>query len=345
MEEPSKDGGFPKILKWIGYMTAILSFLGTLYGLGRYVYDRAETSRKIDALLSSESVQLQSRDFAAAWQTLEQAAQLKPDANRVRGAREALAMKWLEDVHLHEGQKFSEVTQKLEPVLSAAVATAPPGTYRADLRAHLGWIYFLQTRDGRYDLDPAGAYALAVADDAHNPFAQAMWGHWILWQNCDKLAEAASHFNEGLAANREADFVRHFQISALLNCHSEDAEREVIRAANAMRAGPNTLSAWTIDHIFAIYYFRLAHPNAETSRFVAAVPPAEHVATFHWLFDRLELDESKSTLRTYYLAVLEEAAGQREEALAHYRLAIAKDKRNTSILWDSATAAIKRLSH
>ena len=41
MKNETKDGAFGKILKWVGYLTAILSLCVTLAGIGKYGYDKA----------------------------------------------------------------------------------------------------------------------------------------------------------------------------------------------------------------------------------------------------------------------------------------------------------------
>lgn len=346
MEEKPQGSKFSQALKWVGYLTAILSLCATIGGIAKLAYDRLETRRKIDSLLSAEAVQLQSRDYGSAWQTLERASQLMPDSPRVRSAQESLAMSWLEDVHLSENQKYSEVTQKTEPVLARAVAASKPGPGRADVRAHIGWAYFLESRDGRFDLDPAGPYAEAVAEDPNNPYAQAMWGHWILWQSCSKTSDAAGHFTAALASHRQGDFVRRFQLFALLNCQNEEAALETIRVANEMRQEQRTLDSWSRDHIFSLYYFALNHDSRspEAVRFINALPPAEHVATFRWLFDAMDADSSNGISRTFYLAVLLEASGQREEAVASYRLVLRQVPPHSGPLGQAADAAIKRLS-
>lgn len=344
MKEKSKDNKISRALKWVGYLTAILSLCATLAGIAKVVYGRMETRRKTDALLSAEAVQLESHDYRSAWRTLEQAAQLMPDSRKVQAAQESLAMAWLEDVHLSEKQKFSDVTQKLEPVLTRAVAAAKPGARRADLRAHIGWAYFLESRDGRFDLDPAGPYAEAVAEDHDNPYAQAMWGHWILWQNCGKISEAAGHFTAALASHRQGDYVRRLQLSALLNCQDDEAALETIRVANAMRQEQRTIDAWSRAHIYSLYYgFDSGTPRV--IHMVNAVPPTEHLATFHWLFDTQGSDEnSQNVSRSFYIGVLEEAAGHREEAIASYGVVVRRVTSHSDPLWQAADTAIKRLS-
>lgn len=345
MKKDGQGGKFSQVLKWVGYLTAIFSLCATIVGIGKYVYGRAETRKNLAVLLATEAEQQKSRDYPSAWQTLEKAAKLDPDSEKVRDAQEKLAMVWLEDVHLQENQKWSDVTQKLEPILTRAVATASPGPHRADLRAHVGWAYFLESRDGRFDRDPVGPYREAVAEDPNNPHAEAMWGHWILWDHCYRIKEATPHFAAALASQREGNFVRRLQLSALLNCNTEEADQEVIRVVNAMRKEQRTLNDRERSDILGRYYFELSHQGPNTSAFINAVPPAEHVATFHWLFDALDSDESPNRWsRVYYLAVLQEAAGQRDEALGNYKLLLSQTSLRNSSFSQAADAAVKRLS-
>lgn len=344
MKKEQGDRKFSQVLKWVGYATAILSLGGAVAGIVRFVYGRAETHRKVAALISAEAVQLQSRDYESAWRSLEQAAQLLPDARKVRDAQESLAMAWLENVHLHENQKFSDVTQKLEPILTRAVAASGPGPRRADLRAHLGWVYFLETRDGRFDLDPAGPYAEAVQEDHNNPYAQAMWGFWVLWQHCDRVNDGEGHFAAALISRREEDYVRELQLAALLNCNDEQSDAELIRVANAMRGEQKIIDEETRWRIWPLYYFHFARETPEKARFIHSVAPAEHLATFHWLFDALPLSDSDRFSRMYYLAVLQEAAGLGEDALANYRAVLKQTPPDGGSRWQGASAGAKRLS-
>lgn len=346
MKNDRQDGKSSRILKWVGYLTAIFSLCATVAGVARYVYNRAETRKNLAALLATEAEQQKSRDYSSAWQTLEKAAQLEPDSAKVRAAQEKLAMLWIEDVHVSENQKVSDVAQKLEPILSRAVAAAKPGRQQADLRAHVGWTYFLEWNDGRSDLDPEGPYREAVAEDPNNPYAEAMWGYWILWDHCYGVKEAAPHFAAAVASQREGNFVRHLQLSALLNCSTEEADQEVIRVANAMRKEQRVVNDWERSHIYGIYYFEFSHESVKTSEFINAVPPAEHIATFHWLFDSWDTDDTMSPWsHALYLARLQEAAGLRDEALANYKLVLSHTPPHSGTRWDVADAGVKRLTH
>ena len=331
-----------RVMKWVGYGTAVLSLVAGIGGIGKTVLDRLETRRKIDTLISSESVQLQGHDYESAWRSLEQASQADPGSARVHAAQEVLAMEWLENIHARKNESFSDIAEKLEPVLTRGVGASQSKRQQADLLAHVGWSYFLRSREGQFGLDPAGAYAEAVKKDPNNPYAQAMWGHWILW-NRGPLADAEQHFSSALASNRQRAFVRQLQLAALMN-GGESYEGEIIRVANAIRKEQGVPDPETQHEVFPIYYFKLLHPNAATTRFINAVPPTEHVATFRWLFDGYALDESNSRLRSYYLSVLEEAAGQRDEALAGYRLIQQQTVGQSGPLRDAVESGIQRLS-
>jgi hypothetical protein len=47
----------------------------------------------------------------------------------------------------------------------------------------------------------------------------------------------------------------------------------------------------------------MLHPDEP--RFLRGVPPVEHLATFHWLFDGMAVDESKRRFQSYCLTALQ----------------------------------------
>ena len=334
---------FSTILKWVGSATAILSLIFGIRELVKPVSEHVHTHRKVDALVVAEEAELKSLDYAAAWRSLEQASQVEPNSEKIRIAQENVAMAWLEDVHLHEGEKYSDIAAKLEPVLTRGLASTKDSQRSGDLLAHIGWAYFLRSRDNVFGLDPASDYAQAVQKDPNNPYAEAMWGHLILW-NHGRLGDASKHFSAGLVSGRHRDFVRRMQLAALFDCPNDSCDEEIIRVANEVRKEHGTVDADGLGKIFFIYYHKMLSSKSEWTQFLSVVPPAEHVATFHWLFDGVEFDESKSLQRTCYLAELQEAAGQKEEALANYRTVRAGTVKYPGSLLDAANDGIKRLS-
>jgi len=350
-----KSGEFAKMMKWVGYATAILSLAGAIGGIGKAIWNRAEAHRKaisvrvethseLDNTIAAAQLEAGARDYPSAWKSLDDALKIDPSSAKLHSAQEDLAMKWLDDeIHAGPGGKFSAITEKLKPVLVRGATASKPGPHRADLLAHIGWCYFLEYRDQALDSNPAAAaeYAKAAEEDPNNPYAQAMWGHWLLWGQQDVL-EAEKHFAAALASHREMDYVRRMQLSALLNHHNREVDTEVVRVANAMRKEQQTVNADETRRIFEMYYSEIDPWAQLPVKFVNAVPPEEHVETFHWLFDKVRLDDSKSVERSYYLAVLEDVAGRRDEALATYRSVQSKEPEGA--IRQAVDAGIKRLS-
>ncbi|HET9399465.1 MAG TPA: hypothetical protein VFO34_00815 [Candidatus Acidoferrales bacterium] len=344
MAKEKSGGAVSTAVKWAGYLTLIFSICGTVWGVGKYLRAQAETRKSVAALVATAAEEQKARDYSSAWGTLDRAVQLDADADTVQTAQLNLAMAWLEDVHLSENQKFSDVTGKVEPVLVRAAAGMRAGARRADVRAYIGWAYFLDTRDGRMDLDPARAYQDVTAEDPNNPYAGAMWGHWILWRRCEQLPEAKKHFDAALASGREASFVRRLEMSAVLNCHTDAANAEAVRTANEMRKAGEKVSEAMVSDLLAIYSYEFSPASSSTAEFVRAVPPAEHLATFDWLFGGLDPGTGNAWARAYYRGAIEEAAGQRDSALADYRLASDHLSQGSSELGQPARAAVKRLT-
>jgi hypothetical protein len=331
-----------KVLKWIGYVTAVLSLIAGIRGLQILISGKVESHQKTESLLASEQLQLGAHDYESAWQTLDQAVQTGGEPDKVRDARETLAMEWLENIHVQDTQKFSDIVKKLDPVLTSGAAAAKTPQHKADLLAHLGWSYFLRGRDGMTGIDPAKTYADAVQGDPDNPYAQAMWGHWILW-NSRQPAGAASHFDAALHSGRQRDFVRRLQLSALMNGQNPACDQEIARVVNAIRKENGSVDDDTRQRLFSLYDMELIS-STDSAAFINALAPAEQLLTFHWLFDRLDLGDSAALSRSFEIALLQEAAGQRSEALASFQAVNTQLGGRPGSLLTKTQAAIRRLS-
>jgi len=334
----------PKFWKWVGYTTALLSLIAGVRQTAKLITDRSEARHKIEALLASEQLQLRSQDYDHAWQTLDQASKIDAASAPLHAAQETLAMAWLENAQTSDNQKFSSVTDKLDPILTRGVTESKDPQRQADLLAHLGWSYFLRSRDGSAAPDPAASYADAVLRDANNPFANAMWGHWIFWNHGD-AREAQRHFSSALSSGREREFVRRWQLTALLNFNSDAAAEDAVRALNSMRTQKEVLPPESLRRrIFTTTYGRLIPGGAESSRLINAVPPADHLLTFRWLFDTLPLQEFEQLRRDLEVCFLEEAAGQLDQARTGYETIRRKLAGRPNSVLTAAEAGAKRLS-
>jgi hypothetical protein len=104
--------------------------------------------------------------------------------------------------------------------------------------------------------------------------------------------------------------------------------------------------------LWAVYHFGFVASD-EQAPLLAALPPAEHLATFRWLFPEDDLDPDRGSPSLFDLlyvrAQLEEQAGDRAAALASYRRVLEEFAARKSSggragkMTDNAKAALQRL--
>jgi tetratricopeptide (TPR) repeat protein len=342
----AKSGGLATILKWVGGTTAVLSLVFGLRQLTILITDARSRQRQITELIATGKLQQEARDYGAAWKSLGKAAELRGTDSKVRAAQEDLAMAWLDDLRGDQGPApFSATVDMVVPVISRG-AVAAAGSRKADLLAHLGWADFLRWRDGQRGLEPAERYRQALAVDSQNVYAHAMLAHWMLW-NGGNLEDANRHFAAARRSGRERPYVRRLQLAALANARNGAGDLEMLRVASDMRKNNEPMDLDDRGRIWDTYYARFISSPAEDSiePLFAAVPPAEQVATYRWVFENTGYVESKGFLYEYLLARLQDAAGQDAEALATYRSVRSKIPANVrDRIRGSVDSAIVRLT-
>jgi hypothetical protein len=340
-KKPDGPKGPPSFIRWVGYIAAVLSLASVLAGGAKYLYNRSQIRQQVSTLVEAANVQNSNQDFASAWGTLERAASLDSASQTVRRAREKTAFNWLDNIRISEGKKFSDITGKLQPVIVEGIEAAEDAAERADLRAHLGWIYFLRTRDGESNLDPAASYAKAIQDDPLNPYANAMWGHWLLL-NKGPSDEEREHFAKALKSGRDRDFVRRLQLSGLMNHQDIASDAEAIRTANAIRLEHASIPNSFASRLFQIYRGRLL-THESTSEFLSALNPTDHVETFRWLFPDKDFVESGRVEHDVCLAFLLVTAGNKQEARMLLSPLHANRDRYSKTLNDTVDQLLKKL--
>jgi len=309
-----------RILKWVTAGTAILTLIFGIRTLTNILTERRARDTQIVELLGIAQLQREGLDYPSAWASLERAAEIDGDDERVRRLQEDVAMSWLRDIRGDAGPSpFKTIVDQLTPVLNRGILSAS-GERRADLQAWLGWSDFLRWRDGQRDLDPARRYRAALAGDSLNVFANAMLAHWLLWSNGDR-DEATRHFARAVASGRELGFVRQLQLAAYSDLSGPEGDAALLRFANELRLGNETPLPRLHSRIWPVYYRCQAQdpatcPPPSVDR---EVSPGDQLATFRWLYaDSLTSPDGRVALR-YQLARLEDRAGMRDSALAHYR--------------------------
>jgi hypothetical protein len=332
-------------LAWVGSITGVFSLIAGIYGGWVFLSGQIERRRAIDRLLAAEAVQLHTSDYESAWRTLAQAAAVDASSARVQQAQEDVAMQWLDNIRVSGDQTFASITEKLEPVLTRGAASAKSPQRQADLLAHLGWSYFLRSRELPNSPNPEPVYRDALRKDPANPYAHAMLGHWMLW-NRQGFANASEQFAAALAAPRPdlRPYIRSMQFSAIANEDTPEAHEKLIRLANDIRKEHGDLNPSRSHDVLNIYWEHLVPPDEHTTAFLGAVPPQDHLDTFDWLLQRAGSGEPEPN-HAYIRSALLEAAGHRDEALAGYRtLASRLVPDSGDILVDLTHKAIVRLT-
>jgi hypothetical protein len=264
-------------------------------------------------LVAAAQKQRESRDYAGAWSSISRAVASGPSSKPARQEQTQIAMAWIRDMRVTAPATFTSTVTPLSEHLHLASVTAT-GTLAADIRAHIGYSNFLRSREGARDLKIEEEYVAAVALDPANPFAQAMWGHWLAVRH-RPLEEVKERFRIALTSGRERDFVQRTRLAALQWYGTREADIERVRVADEMRRNHEPLDpAYRLEIVTGNYprWGREAEPAL-----LAALPAADHLATFRWLVEGRDL--SRSPIESYYLARLTEAAGDCAGATTLYR--------------------------
>jgi len=343
--------------------------LAALAWLGVPAYmERGELNAQAASLIQQSRAQ----DYEEAWKLLQEAHAVAPVSREVFEAQENLAMDWLRKVvFLTRADKayVDNLVERTLPVLSRG-ATGAKGERLANVLAHMGWADYLLDRAGRsgkpHSLE---YYERALKADPRNAYARAFRAYEAQWRIRDphffpdarKIYSAAV---EATGRNGPAhDYVRFLQIYGLLEQRSPAWTGEAIRVVNEMRIGGEQLpggpeGAWLRRRLWSIYDDNVGSDYARDRRgpLLAALPPAEHLQLFLWLFS--ENDAPKDVDRSYWLfhyfyalAGVQEYGGDRAGAVASYRRVVGifteqkYDASRAISTADDANAAIKRLSN
>jgi hypothetical protein len=336
-------------------------------GLPSYL-ERRQQNAEAAALVDRSRPQVEAGNYANAWELLEQANAVAPASREVFEAQEQLAMKLLRGAGLNypSGDRDSDkaLANWARPVLARGSSGAS-GERLANLLAHMGWADYLRggfNGSGGFDTvepDPVKQYRSALEADPANVYAHAMWGFELLRLSRPSaaLAEARRHFSAALETGREREYLRDLEVSALLQTFDiPERQREVIRVVNAMRIGKETRpKGWGPgsfkNKVWSIYYFGFVDED-KRAPLLAALPPADHLATFHWLFPADDPEDHGAYWffnYVFFLAQLREYGGDRAGALVSYSrlLGSARSQKYNSSraieMVEQANVAIRRL--
>jgi hypothetical protein len=336
-----------RVVKVVGGATAVLSLIFGIRQGAIYIADMRQRNQRAAELLSIADLQRQSNDYRAAWASLAEASLLRTKNDSVQRARENLAMIWLENAASSQGLSLAAIGDSAALVLSRGAITAQ-GPRRADLLAHLGWSEFLRWRGGERQLDPAARYRQALEADAQNPYANAMLGHWLLWNERDRaITDANRHFAAALASRRDRRYVRGMAFAAFGNVHTPATDLEMLRIANEMRTANETIDKSDRDRLHSVYA-RLVGSSfsrkPDSLQLAGVITAADVILTYRWLYEQSEWARSEALQYNMRLARLQEATSDSASALESYHAARREALAGSRYFVPVIDTAITRLS-
>lgn len=341
---------FPGRLRWIAGGTAvILLFAWLLFGLSGWEKHARQASELLQAARSLEAA----GDHASAWSQIQEARAHLAESplssilqrsltREITGQEIDIAVAWLEQMRVQEGQRFSTLVNRLLPALDAAISAAA-GERKADLLAHRGWADFLRSRDNAKAAAPEPYYRRALEIDAQNVYAHAMWGHWIAWHH-GKMADVQAHFNDAVASGRQRPYVRGMQLVSMRNMRSDEAEAETLRIVYDMQSHQEPVAEDARSDVRSIYYSACGGASRDgTAKLFTSLSGKDHVTLLRNLFFRPNQPDNPDISLRLCLARMEEHAGLSADALKTYQsLYTSLTPRDPR--WQPTKSAIARLS-
>ena len=297
------------------------------------------------ALVQAASARELCRDGSheAALAQLTQAAQRPSVPAEVAIAEQDCAMQWLRDMRTTGQQTVAEQVARVEPILSKALAQAS-GVRAADLRAHIGWGDYLRGRDGVAANDPVPHWKRALGDDPANPYAHSMWARRLLDSPVD-VAAAKLHFAQAVAARRDLRFVRALQFGGALGRFAE-LDAYAVAVADEMRRNGETVATRHRERLWTYAFGSSMLDPTNRTAVLAAVPPAELLSTYLWLYPQSGVAENQRLLWRFSHAVVLAQAGDAAKARQGLESLTTELRaaRAGGRLLDQADAALARLS-
>ncbi len=245
-----------------------------------------------------------------------------PVQDAVLDAREDCAMRWLRDMRAVAGkQTFSEQVAQAQPLLLQGMARTANNARKADLRAHMGWGEYLRSREGIAGVDPVPHWKRALAEDAGNAFAHAMWARQLL-DRPGRFDAARSHFAAALSSAQSRPFVRTLQFNTLFAGPNENLPYALV-VADEMRRGKEAMRSDHRDRFWS-YAFGARMLDADSrAAMLSSMAPTNLLATFLWLFPEAEVSADRRTLWRFNLASLQANQGDTDTARKAFQSLVA----------------------
>jgi tetratricopeptide (TPR) repeat protein len=350
--EPRVKRAWTLILTWIGGISAVLAFIGTVTGFFGNIQGHVHHNAQLDSEMSVAQSQSRQGDYQASVQSYADVLKAEPLYRPALDQQLQNTMLWVENYHPGEGPGAAVASQldQIIAILDAALARTN-GTASADVQAHLGWAHWLNQHVAEREFPPNAAaernYRAALATDPSNAYANAMLANWLT-QNGGSLAEAVQRFNSAVATDKARAFVRTLQLAGLRNRDEPGSRAALMRALNEMRKNGEPLDPGEKHRIVGYCCDPGVTDHAELTESLSAVSTDDAWQTYLWLDDQQDTGEDvkyQHIIHDFIAANIAEISGDKQKSLSEYRALQDELKNQGSTLKDSVDQAIARLSH
>jgi tetratricopeptide (TPR) repeat protein len=354
--EPRARRAWTVILAWIGGISAVLAFIGTVTGFFGNIQNHFHHHAQVDSQMAVAQSQARQGDYQASVQSYADILKAEPLYPPALDQQLQSTMLWAENYHVYlkpgddPGAAVASQLDQIMAIFDAALARTH-GTAAADVQAHLGWAHWLNQHIAEREFPPNAMaernYRAALATDPSNVYANAMLGNWLAL-NGGSLAEAVQHFNSAVATGKARAFVRSLQLAGLRDRDEPGARAALVRALNEMRKNGEPLDAGDKSRIMGFCCDPSVTDSAELTESLSAVPANDVWQTYLWLDDQQNAGadvKHRDLIHKFIAANIAEISGNKEKSLSDY-MALQEDlKGQNSALTDSVDQAIARLSH
>jgi tetratricopeptide (TPR) repeat protein len=341
---------WPVVMSWVGGITALIGLFASAAGGIAWFIKHHEQTAEFAAKMALAQEQEQQGQYQESLQSDDEILKTNALYRPALDQQLKTAMQWVEDFHV-VAQEDQNPASLAAPALDQIIAildggmTRTKGSQEADVQAHLGWAHWLNQHIAEREFGPAAENNLraALATDPSNVYANAMLGNWML-QNNGSFPEAIQHFNAAVASGKARSFVRTLQLGGLLYLDQKGARAELVKVVNDMRKSEEPLGEELKERILGFCFDPVQIDYGELTESLSAAPPDEIWQTYLWL-DNLPQDaQGQGWVHDFVSANMLELAGNREEALAKYRLLQEQMPNQPGLFKNSVDAAVARLS-
>jgi len=329
--------GLGQVVTVIGGLSAALGLATAIVQSYNAVSDLVTQRATVANDVKLADAMLRDQDYNAAWNANEAARAIDPRNRAALAQQTRIAMRWLENVRLSQkpdAKTFRDIVEPLESALVRRSITAQ-GSELADLRTHIGWARFLQSRDGIDGLRIIPEFDDALSVDPANMYAHVMRGFVTAWKGAP-IESIRSDLDAAMQSKTDSAYSDRMILSALTNTHTDPYQVAAIDYANRIRKSGRSIDPGIAARILSCYEATL-NDLEYLAQVLKIMPADEQVANFDWLVitQAKEPNWTDIVVRAYLM----ESAGRTAEALVLYRQVAA-----ASVPPDSRPVVLSRLA-